>query len=91
MNGINYIRSIIKCRHQEFQFSLLGAQRIVGQSEYEVLNGSHIFISLCEYWYYLVLSSNIHVKGDKMKSNKNPVRLTFDSLCSFGNIAVCCF
>ena len=36
------------------------------ESEHQVLNGSHIFISLREYWYYLVLCSNIHVKGDTM-------------------------
>ena len=52
------------------------------ESEHQVLNGSHIFISLHEYWYYLVLRSNIHVKGDKMKRENNPVRLTFNSWCS---------
>ena len=36
------------------------------ESEHQVLNGSHIFISSQEYGYHLVLISNIHVKGDKM-------------------------
>ena len=48
------------------------------ESEHQVLIGSHIFISFREYWYYLVLSSNIHVKREMMREN-NPVRLTFDS------------
>ena len=30
----------------------------------------------------MILSSNIHVKGDKMKKEDNLVRLTFDSWCS---------
>ena len=51
-------------------------------SEHQVSNGSHLFISLREYWYYLVLSSNIHVKGDKIMRENNPVWLMFDSWCS---------
>ena len=52
------------------------------ESEHQVLIGSHIFISFREYWHYLVLSSNIHVKREKMMRENNPVRLTFDSWCS---------
>ena len=52
------------------------------ESEHQVLNGSHIvFISLREYWYYLLLSSNIHVKGDKVTRENNPLRLAFNSWC----------
>jgi len=50
------------------------------ESEHQVLNGSHIFISLCEYWSYLVLSSNIHVKGDKMTSQNNPISWQFSTV-----------
>ena len=34
------------------------------ESEHQVLDGSNIFISLHKYWYYLVLRSNIYVKGE---------------------------
>ena len=34
---------------------------------------------LCEYCYYLVLSSNICVKGDKMKRGNNPIRLLLET------------
>ena len=58
----------IEYRHQEFQFPLLDAEHCGTESEDPVLNGSHIFISLREYWYYnMVLNSNIHVKENKMK------------------------
>ena len=53
------------------------------ESEHQALNGSHIFKSLSEYWNYLVLSSNNHVKGVKMKRENNPVRLPFGSWCVF--------
>ena len=34
---------------------------------------------LREHWYYLLLSSNIRVKGDKMKRENNPIRLPLDT------------
>ena len=52
------------------------------ESEHQVLDGSNIFISLRKYWYYLVLHSNIYVKGAKMKKENNLVWLTFNSWCS---------
>ena len=44
------------------------------------LNGRLIFISLREYWYYLVLSSDIHVKGDKMKRDNNTMKAAIREL-----------
>ena len=37
---------------------------------------------LREYCYYLVQSSKIRVKGDKMKKENNPIRLPFETWCS---------
>ena len=37
--------------------------------------------SLREYCYYLVLSSNIHVKEDKMKREYNMIRVPLETLC----------
>ena len=51
------------------------------ESEHQVLNGN-LFISICKYCYYSVLSSNIHEKGDKLKREINPLRLPFNSWCS---------
>ena len=77
------------CEHSVFihiqasRVSFVGHTAHCGtESEHQVLNGRHIvFISLRECWYYLVLSSNIHVKGDKMTRENNPVRLAFNSWC----------
>ena len=44
------------------------------------LNGRLIFISLREYWYYLALSSDIHVKGDKMKRDNNTMKAAIREL-----------
>ena len=54
------------------------------ESEYLVLNGSHIFISLREYWCYLVLSPNIHVKEDEegKPSAKDTMRQLVLTFCS---------
>ena len=37
-------------RHQDFQFSLWYAARFGTESEHQVLNGSHIFISFTRMW-----------------------------------------
>ena len=37
---------------------------------------------LREYCYYLVLSSNIRVKGYKMKRENNPISLSLETWCS---------
>ena len=37
---------------------------------------------LREYCYYLVRSSNIRVKGDKMKRENDPIRLPLETWCS---------
>ena len=60
---------------KSFSF-LCGTQRILGQkvstkSWLPAISLSH----LREYCYYLMLSSNIRVKGDKMKRENNPIRL----------------
>ena len=49
-----------KYRHQEFQFLLSYAAHLGTESEHQVLNGCHIFVSCTQiiYCYYLVLSSN---------------------------------
>ena len=62
---------------------LCWAQRIVGQKvSTKSWMAAISSFPLHEYWYYLVLRSNIHVKGDKMKRGNNPIRLPFDSWCS---------
>ena len=60
-------------RHQEIQFPLWYAVHLGTESEHQVL----VAISLspsCEYC-YLALSSNLRVKGEKMKRENNPMRL----------------
>lgn len=37
---------------------------------------------ICEYCYYLVLSSNISVEGDEMKRENTPIRLSSKTWCS---------
>ena len=66
-------------RHQEFQFLLLDAVHCGTESEHQVLSDMS---PLREYCYYLVLSSNIRVKGDKMKRENNPIRLPLETWCS---------
>ena len=63
--------------------SLYGAQRISGQKVSTKSWMAAISLSsLREHWYYLVLSSNIRVKGDKMKRENNPRRLPLETWCS---------
>ena len=64
------------------QFALWYAAHLGTESEHQVLNGGHIFLSLREYLYYLVLSSNLHVKWDKMKRENNPIRLPLETWSS---------
>ena len=47
-------------------------------TEDEPISLSH----LREYCYYLVLSSNIRVKGYKMERENNPIRLPLETWCS---------
>ena len=72
---INTNRVLQPTRNPHSSTVLSVPQHIVGQK----VNGSHIFISLREYWYYLVLSSDIHIEGGKIMRENNPVRLPFDS------------
>ena len=36
--------------------------------------------SLCKYCYYLVLSSNVHDKGDRMRRENNPMWVPLEGL-----------
>ena len=72
-------------RHQEFQFPMwyvggILEQKVSTQSLEWVaaISLSH----LREHWYYLVLSSNIRVTRDKMKTENNPIRLPLETWCS---------
>lgn len=53
------------------------------ESEHQVLNGSHIFVSYRNFgitqYMYNVLTSNIGIQGDKMKKENNPKRLPFET------------
>ena len=67
---------------KSFSF-LWGTQRILGQKVCTKSWIAAISLSpLHEYCYYLVLSSNVLVKGDKMNQENNPIRLPFETLCS---------
>ena len=66
-------------RHQEFQFPLWYAGHLGTGSEHQVLNGSHIFVSFTEILLLLgaTVSSNIRVKGHKMK--RENIRLPLET------------
>ena len=67
---------------KSFSF-LCGTQRIVGQKVSTKSWMAALSLSpLREHRYYLVLSSNIRVKGDKMKRENNPIRLPLETWCS---------
>ena len=56
-------------RHREFQFPLWYAVHLGTESEHQVLNGSHIFVSITRV--LLLFGTNIRVKGDEMKKENN--------------------
>jgi len=66
---------------------LLGTQRIVGQrvstKSWIALISSFLYANISITCSNTSISSNVYVKGDKMMRENNPVRLTFDSCCSF--------
>ena len=62
---------------------LCGTQRILGQKVSTKSCMAAVSLSpLCEYCYYLLLSSNIRVKGKKMKRENNPIRPPLQTWCS---------
>ena len=72
-------------RHQEFQFPFWYAGHLVTESEHQILNGSHTFVSITWILFgqkYLV-SSNICVKGYKIRRENNPIRLCHKRLGAY--------
>ena len=75
---INTLHTGIK----SFSF-LCGTQHILGQKVSTKSWMAAISLSpLREHWYYSVLSSNIRVKGDKIKRENKPIRLPLETWCS---------
>ena len=67
---------------KSFSF-LCGTQRILGQKVSTKSRMAAIPLSpLREYCYYLIVGSNIRVKGDKMKRENNPIKLLLEAWCS---------
>ena len=62
---------------------LCGMQCILGQKVSTKSWMAALSLSpLREYCYHFVLSSNIRLKGDKMKGENNPIRLPLETWCS---------
>ena len=69
-------------RHQEFQFLLLDAVHCGTESEHQVLNDSHIFVSFTRISLLFGTKFQYSCKGDKMKRENNPIRLPLETWCS---------